>query len=125
MGDKPTAALILAVIGGLFVLGGGVTGIIGLNAAQGILGSLSTTVANSAAVSSTITLGYVLTILGVICGIVLIASGLMLYTTDMKKRKMWGIIAIVFAVVSLSSLGGFIIGFVLALIGGILALVKK
>ncbi|MDE1868636.1 MAG: hypothetical protein KGH60_01575 [Candidatus Micrarchaeota archaeon] len=125
MGNKPTAAFILAVIGGLFVLAGGIIGILGLNAAQGILGSLPTTTASSAAVSSTITLGYALTILGVISGIVLVASGLMLYTTDMKKRKMWGIIAIVFAVISLSSLGGFIIGFVLALIGGILALVKK
>lgn len=69
-------------------------------------------------------LGLIAGIIGVISGIVLMLAGIMVYRTP-AKAKMWGIIGIVFAVISLFGGGGFLIGFILALIGGIMALVSK
>ena len=114
---KPTAAFILTLIGGVLVLIGSIVFI----AAGSLAGSLgvptTTTVTTTLVVSG---------VLGIVLGIVLIVASILLNTTDMKKRKLWSIIAIILAIISLVAAGGgFIIGFILALIGGILGLVKK
>ncbi len=41
------------------------------------------------------------------------------------RVKMFGAVALVFALISLLNAGGFVIGFILALIGSILALIYK
>ena len=41
------------------------------------------------------------------------------------NRKMWGIIVVVFSIPSVLSGGGFVIGFILGIIGGALALSAK
>jgi Family of unknown function (DUF6114)/zinc-ribbon domain len=121
LGEKPTAALVLCLIGGIFILLGGVF--------QAFLGALisgigtTTTGTNVTGVGSTIG---ILGILGIVFGIVVMVAGIMMYTNP-GSHTMWGVIALVLSLVSFatSSIGGFVIGFLLTLIGGILGIVFK
>ena len=116
MGDKPTAAMVLSLIGGLFVIFGGAT----LAFAGSIIGSLNLTGASSAS-NTVLALG----IVGAIMGVIMIVGALMMYTKP-TSSKMWGIIVLILAIISwVTAIGGFFIGFLLGLIGGILALTFK
>lgn len=106
MEEKPTAAFILSLIGGIFVLLGG----IGL-AFLGAIIALFTFGAGA--------------ILGIfaIFGIIIIIGAIMMYTKP-RSAKTWGIIVLILGIISLigivTALGG-----ILSLIGGILAIVWK
>lgn len=63
-------------------------------------------------------------VLGLVSGIVIVASALMLQNRP-SEAKTWGTLILVFSVVSLFGMGGFIIGAILGIIGGILALTWK
>src|SRR3989442_7800331 len=112
MGDKPTAAMVLSLIGGLFVIFGGAA----LAFAGSLIGSLNVAGAGSAS-STTLALG----IVGVIMGIIMVVGGFMLYSKP-ASAKMWGVIVLVLSIISwVTAAGGLFIGFLLGLIGGILA----
>ena len=116
MGDKPTAAMVLSLIGGLFVIFGGAA----LAFAGSLIGSFNVTGAGSAS-STVLALG----IVGVIMGIIMVVGGFMLYSKP-TSAKMWGVIVLILSIISwVTALGGFFIGFLLGLIGGILALTFK
>jgi hypothetical protein len=116
MGDKPTAAMVLSLIGGIFVIIGGAF----LAFAGSLIGSLSVTGASAA--SDTV---LILGIVGVVIGIIMVVGGFMMYSNP-TSTKMWGVIVLILAIVSwVTSVGGFFIGFLLGLIGGILALTFK
>ena len=116
MGDKPTAAMVLSLIGGLFVIFGGAA----LAFAGSIIGSFNVTGAASAS-NTVLALG----IVGVIMGLIMVVGGFMLYSKP-TSAKMWGVIVLVLSIISwVTALGGFFIGFLLGLIGGILALTFK
>jgi hypothetical protein len=116
MGDKPTAAMVLSLIGGLFVIFGGAA----LAFAGSIIGSFNVTGAASAS-NTVLALG----IVGVIMGIIMVVGGFMMYSKP-TSAKMWGVIVLILAIISwVTAIGGFFIGFLLGLIGGILALTFK
>jgi hypothetical protein len=116
MGDKPTAAMVLSLIGGLFVISGGAA----LAFAGSIIGSFNVTGAASAS-NTVLALG----IIGVIMGIIMVVGGFMMYSKP-TSAKMWGVIVLILAIISwVTAIGGFFIGFLLGLIGGILALTFK
>jgi hypothetical protein len=116
MGNKPTAAMVLSLIGGLFVIFGGIT----LAFAGSLIGSLNLTGAASAS-TTVLALGVV----GVIMGLVMVVGAFMMYSKP-SSVKMWGVIVLIFAIISwVTAIGGFFIGFLLGLIGGILALTFK
>jgi hypothetical protein len=116
MGDKPTAAMVLSLIGGLFVIFGGAA----LAFAGSIIGSFNVTGAASAS-NTVLALG----IIGVIMGIIMVVGGFMMYSKP-TSAKMWGVIVLILAIISwVTAIGGFFIGFLLGLIGGILALTFK
>jgi hypothetical protein len=116
MADKPTAAMVLSLIGGLFVIFGGAT----LAFAGSIIGSFNFTGAASAS-QTVLALG----IVGVLMGLIMVVGGVMLYSKP-ASAKMWGVIVLVLSIISwVTALGGFFIGFLLGLIGGILALTFK
>jgi hypothetical protein len=116
MADKPTAAMVLSLIGGLFVIFGGAA----LAFAGSIIGSFNVTGAASAS-NTVLALG----IVGVIMGLIMVVGGFMLYSKP-ASAKMWGVIVLVLSIISwVTALGGFFIGFLLGLIGGILALTFK
>jgi hypothetical protein len=108
--------MVLSLIGGLFVIFGGAT----LAFAGSIIGSFNVTGAASAS-STVLALGVV----GVIMGIIMVVGGFMLYSKP-TSAKMWGVVVLVLSIISwVTALGGFFIGFLLGLIGGILALTFK
>jgi len=61
---------------------------------------------------------------GLICGVLVLLGAMMLRSRPVN-RKMWGIIVVVFSIPSVLSGGGFVIGFILGIIGGALALSAK
>jgi Family of unknown function (DUF6114) len=114
MHHKPTAAFILSLIGGIFILLGGLA-YVALGAFIGSLGVGG--VGGAVALYGGI---------GALLGILVIVGGVMLWVRP-DQHIVWGILIIVFAIISLvfAFFGGFVIGFILALIGGILGLVFK
>jgi hypothetical protein len=63
--------------------------------------------------------------IGALLGILVIVGGVMMWVRP-QQHVIWGVLVIVFAVISIPlGGGGFILGFILALIGGILGLVFK
>ncbi len=62
---------------------------------------------------------------GLISGIVVLLAGAMMYFKPQKKR-IWGIMVLIFSVLALLSLGGFFVfGVGLGVIGGILSIANK
>ncbi|MEM2051526.1 MAG: DUF6114 domain-containing protein, partial [Candidatus Caldarchaeum sp.] len=62
--------------------------------------------------------------IGLVSGIVVIASALMLQSRPSQAHT-WGALILAFSMISIFGMGGFIIGALLALVGGILALTWK
>ncbi len=116
MAEKPTAAMVLSLIGGIFILLGGAF----LAFAGSVISSLNLT-----GVGSTGSLVTALGVVGIILGLIIIVGGVMMYNNP-QTHTMWGVVILVLSLVSwVTSIGGFVIGFLLALIGGILGIVFK
>jgi len=58
---------------------------------------------------------------GLVCGAVVLISATMLLA-KVGARRTWGILVLVFSVLSFVGLGGFVVGAVLGIVGGVLAL---
>ncbi len=114
--ERPTGPFILALIGGLLVLIDGV--VVFLFGISGFIGRYHEFIPGIRPVIASIG------IWGIICAIVTLASVLML-NRQPDQHALWGILIIVFSVLSLASGGGFIIGLILGIIGGIWALIWK
>ena len=67
---------------------------------------------------------YRLTAVGIISGFLVLLGAIMLHIKHAHTR-VWGIIIMVFSIPSVITGGGFIIGFILGIIGGALALSRK
>ncbi len=63
-------------------------------------------------------------IIGTVSGAIVILSAVMMGQRPDESQK-WGVIVLVFSLFSLFGMGGFFIGAVLGIIGGILALAKR
>ena len=71
------------------------------------------------------TLGVFMGFLGIIFGVIVVAAAVMLYSAP-RQHEMWGAIIIAFSVISIvSCMGGFGIGTLLGIIGGILATIWR
>jgi len=64
---------------------------------------------------------YGLSLAAITSGLIVIISGIMI-SRKPSNSQMWGIITIVFSVIGILGMGGFILGTVLGTLGGILAL---
>ena len=102
---RPVAAGILTVLGGLFILvGGAVVALVG-GIVSAFLGFFSS-----------------LWLIGLLIGALICLVGLLMIAVP-SAHGVWGALAIIFALVSLPfALGGFLVGFLLAIVGGVLAL---
>jgi len=58
---------------------------------------------------------------GLVCGAIVLISGTMLLA-NVGGRRTWGILILVFSVLSFVGLGGFVVGAILGMVGGVLAL---
>ena len=61
---------------------------------------------------------------GLVSGIIVLGSGVMLQVNP-GRRRAWGVLILVFSVLSFLGTGGFVAGAVLGIVGGILALTWK
>ena len=124
--EYPSTASILALIGGvLIILSGGLL----LAVSTFILPNLD--YANLAHPANIANMGGLVSgavgmvgFFGVVCGGIVILSAVMLQMSP-ERRKMWSALALIFSVVSFFSLGGFVVGAVLGLVGGAMALTWK
>ena len=62
--------------------------------------------------------------IGLVSGIIVLVSSVMLLTGT-GQRRTWGILLLVFSVLSLFGMGGFLVGAVLGIVGGALVLKWK
>ena len=105
MADKPTAAFVLGLLGGIIMLITGIAVTVGFSF---FLGSA----------------GLLFGLVGLIFGLIVVIGSVMLYQKP-QSHTMWGVIILILAIVDLPGFWGAGIGSLLALIGGILALVYK
>lgn len=118
MAEKPTAAFVLSLIGGIFILLGGAFIAVVFATLSGIMGGLGF---GDFGLGSMTVVGVV----GLIFGLIVIIAAVMLYMRP-QQHVIWGVIILLLAIVSIPfSLVGFVIGFILALVGGILGIVFK
>ncbi len=108
-GEKPTAAFVLSLLGGIFILGGGLL--------LAFFGGIATLAIGG--------VGAVIGSAGIATGIIVIIGSALMYSSP-RSTTAWGIVILVLSIISwVTALGGFVIGFLLALIGGILAITFK
>lgn len=101
---RPMAAAVLTILGGFFILGGGFLVAL-FGAIFAIFGFLSA-----------------LFVLGILVGLLSLLTGFLMLAVP-SAHVIWGVLAIVLAVASLPfAFGGFLLGFLLTLVGGFLAL---
>lgn len=109
-GDKPSAAFGFSIAGGVLIFLAGL-----------ILAALATVVATVSHNPGILALGW----FGSVCGLLIVALAAVFYSRP-SFTKVGGALVIVLSIISIPfTFGGFVIGFVLALVGGILALVWK
>jgi len=113
----PSTAFVLSLIGGIFILLGGLA----TAAIAAIIGGALFAFFPGGGV---LLIG--LAVVGILIGLLTIFGAVMLRNRP-ESAHTWGVLILVFAIISLftSAGGGFIIGFILALIGGIFAMTWK
>lgn len=138
--EKPGTAFVLSLIGGIFILlgGGAMTmlgswmgnygyGMMGGYGGYGGYGGWGGMMRPGFGMMGGLGYGFgFLGVLGLIFGIIVIISALMLNNKP-EQHSTWGTLIIVFSVLSIfgSAMGGFGIGLILGLIGGILGVTWK
>jgi len=120
LAEKPTAAFVLSLIGGIFILLGGIYGAI-----IGIIGGAAMSVIPGFEWLSGLII--MLGILGLIFGIIVILGAVMINSGERGKVRTGSILVLIFSILSLfvGGTGGFVIGFILSLVGSILGLTWK
>lgn len=115
MAERPTAAFVLSLIGGIIYL---LVGLL-IAVAAAFLGSISGLAGYSMAGMAVAAVGGI----GLVSGALMIIGAVMVSSTSKSRVRTGSVIVLVFAIIgALFTFGGFIIGFILALIGSILGL---
>ena len=116
--EKPTKTFMLSLIAGILIVSN--AALLGI-AARWFPGVIPTLPGSSA---NDTTVLYRLTAVGLIVGVLVLLSAIMLRIKPANK-KTWGIMIVVFSISSVVTGGGFIIGFILGIIGGASVLSRK
>jgi hypothetical protein len=132
--EKPTAAFVLSLIAGLLiVLGGAVRSMIGFYWFGGMMGSfwgrrggmMGYPGFGMMGFGMMGGLGFMIGIVGLVFGVLIIVSALMLNGKP-DGHMTWGTLIVIFSALSVfGGMGGFGIGLILGLIGGVLAITWK
>jgi hypothetical protein len=117
-GKRPTKAFRLAIIAGfLIVINSTLVGI-----AAAWFPAVFPTLPGSTSTDQSVL--FRLTAVGLASGVLVLLGGMLLHYKPSHMRA-WGVMIIVFSLTSLVTAGGFIIGFILGIIGGAFALSGK
>jgi len=127
-GDKPVAPFVLSLIAGaLILIGSGAT--MGFSnpryyggMMQGYYGMMNGYYGMMGGYGSGWFLG--LAAIGVVSGIVVILGAIMAYN-ETARISLWGTLILAFSLVGLFGMGGFFLGAILSVVGGVLALTWK
>jgi hypothetical protein len=129
--EKPTAAFILSLVAGVFILlGGGVMSMMGSYIGRyGMMGRYGGWGWGGMMGTGLGMMGFAfgaMGVLGLIFGAIVIISAFMLNSKP-EQHQTWGSLIVLFSALSIfaSAMGGFGIGLVLGLIGGVLAITWK
>ncbi len=120
MAKEMNTAYVLSLIGGVLIIVGSLTmfgcGIGGCGI--GFMGSMMTYMMSGFGL-----LGYFnyMSFIGLVFGLIILYSAIMLNSKP-KERKTWGTLILIFSVLSLFSMGGFLVGSILGIVGGVFAL---
>ena len=121
----PKTASILALVGGILIILGG---ILFMAVSAFILPHLDyTNLTTPPRLTSASMPGLVSGIVGVmglfglVSGVIVLVSAVMLLT-NLSQRRTWGVLILIFSIMSFLGLGGFIAGAILGILGGILTL---
>jgi hypothetical protein len=115
--EKSTKAFTLSLVAGLLI----VCNAVAVGVAGTYFPSIFPTLPgsdNNAAIPFT-----TISVIALICGALILFAAIMLRIKP-ENKKAWGILITVFAIPSVITGGGFIIGFILSIVGGFLALRK-
>lgn len=132
--ERPTTAFVLSLVGGVFILlGGGMMSMFGSFGFGGMMG-----LGGMGGMMGPGMMGYpgygmmgwagfgFFGILGLVFGAIIIISAIMLNSKP-HEHTTWGILIVLFSVLSIfgGAMGGFGVGLILGLIGGVLAITWK
>ncbi len=124
----PKTGAILALAGGIIILLGG---LVFIGASVFVLphlnfGNMTAPHGLNKAILPSLVSGIVgvMGTVGLVCGAIVLTSATMLLA-NVGQRRTWGILILVFSVLSFIGLGGFILGAILGIVGGILVLIWK
>ena len=124
----PKTASILALVGGILIILGGV---LLLAVSSFILPHLDYINVNTpphltnASIPGIVSgIVGVMGLLGLVSGVIVLVSAVMLLTNP-SQRRTWGVLILIFSIMSFLGLGGFIVGAILGIAGGILTLTWK
>jgi hypothetical protein len=127
--EKPTAAFLLSLVAGIFILlGAALVSLMGF----GFMGMMNR-FGNGGRSYGMMGQGFgmmgygfgILAIVGLIFGAIVIISAYMLNSKP-REHTTWGTLIVIFSVISIfSSAGGFGVGLILGIIGGVLAITWK
>jgi len=122
---------ILSLIGGSLIIIGGLVplGMLGMSGHYGMMSGTGGMMGGGFGMMMPLqsfiwTTMAVVSVISIITGTVLIVGGYFIYGKPERAGK-WGVAILAASVVSLFSMGGFFVGPILGIIGGILALTKK
>src|SRR3989442_3543790 len=108
MAEKPTAAFVLSLIGGIFILLGAIV----VMALASVIGSLMLIGGGDP------NLAYLYGAVGLIFAILVLVGAVMLWMKP-QQHVMWGVVVLLFSLFSIITTGGVFIGLSLGLIGGV------
>jgi hypothetical protein len=118
MGEKPTAAFVLSLLGAIFIILGGLVYMVLFS----FIGSVFDFIGMGGVGDIFVIMG----VLGLIWGILVLVGALMMNSGDPGKVRTGSVLVLVFSIISwFGAAGGFVIGFILGLIGAILGLTWK
>jgi len=119
MGEKPTAAFALSLVGAIFIILGGIF----YMALFSIIGGFISIIPGLEGLGGFF---IVFGLMGLIWGILVLVGAVMMNSGDPGKVKTGSILVLIFSIISwFGAAGGFLIGFILGLIGAILGLTWK
>ena len=130
-GERPTVAVILSIIGGVLILVGGSMAFMMLsynNGGFGLMSGFGGMMGGYRGMMDDVGFPYAmldgLMLVSLVSGILVIVGAVMIDIYPSQSRT-WGIIVLIFSIVSFVGMGGFLIGAVLGVAGGALALSWK
>jgi len=130
-GERPTVAVILSIIGGVLILVGGSMAFTMLsynNGGFGMMSGFGGMMGGYRGMMDDVGFPYAmldgLMLVSLVSGILVIVGAVMIDIYPSQSRT-WGIIVLIFSIVSFVGMGGFLIGAVLGVAGGALALSWK